>query len=130
MNGTDPSHIRYLDSQSLRDHLIYCLETKTFTLFPSVDYDEDDDVVHAQSIVHTPVPKKAPTKKKVGKTTSKPKKPSEYLPALTDSLPKVGNRQKQISTFTHFCFLELLPRTNIDVGVTASFAATRCLNKE
>ena len=76
LNGTDPSHIRYLDSQSLRDHLIYCLETKTFTLFPSVDYDEDDDVV--QSIVQTPVPKKAPQKKKVGKTTSKPIKLSEY----------------------------------------------------
>ena len=62
LNGTDPAHIRYLDSESLRDHLIYCLEAKTFTLFPSVSYDEDDDVIHTQSIVQTPVLKKAPQK--------------------------------------------------------------------
>ena len=62
LNRTDPAHICYLDSEPLRDHLIYCLEAKTFTLFPSVSFDEDYDVVHTQSIVQTPVLKKVPPK--------------------------------------------------------------------
>lgn len=74
--GEDPATVRYLDSPSIRQHLLDCLEQQNFTLFPSVDFETDDTPVHSQSIIETPrKPNRPPTSNKL----------SSYLPKLDPS---------------------------------------------
>jgi hypothetical protein len=52
LSGVNPTTVRYLDSESMRQHLIECLENKMFTMFPSVvDAEFDEEPQHAETII-------------------------------------------------------------------------------
>lgn len=84
LSGIDPANIRYLDSESMRSHLHDCITNQEFTIFPSVEFDIQEEPCHTQSILQTP---KRPSKPK----SKQSNKLSAHLPSLTSStqpLPK------------------------------------------
>ena len=90
LEGTDPAEIRYLDSDSMRSHLIYCLENQSFSMFPHVDFEEEEQPIHTQSIVNTP---KRPTKKSNKLSHYLPKLPSPALVSQRGRKIKKNKRQ-------------------------------------